>query len=177
MKTRIVITGIGMITPLGHDIRTVWKALVEGRSGIGQITRFDASAFPSRIAGEVKKFDPLQFMDAKEAHRTDPFIQYALAAALMAIDDARLSVPSGSAVRTGVLVGSGRGGVTTNEKNMVAFLAKGHRAVSPHYTPMTLVNMASGFIARKVGAKGPCLDVSTACATGTHAVGEAMKII
>jgi 3-oxoacyl-[acyl-carrier-protein] synthase II len=177
MKTRIVITGLGVVTPLGNDIQALWSALVHGRSGIGQITRFDASQFPSRIAGEVAGFDPLHFMGSKEAHRTDPFIQYALAAAMMAIEDARLSVTPSSAVRTGVLVGSGRGGVTTNEKNMAAFLAKGHRAVSPHYTPMTLVNMASGSIAMKIGVKGPCLDVSTACATGTHAIGEAMKII
>lgn len=177
MKNRVVITGLGMVTPLGNDVPTVWDALRQGRSGIGKITKFDASALPTRIAGEVKRFDPLQFMSAKEAHQTDPFIQYALAAALMAVEDARFSIMSRSAVRTGVLVGSGRGGVTTNEKNMAAFLAKGHRAVSPHYTPMTLVNMASGSIAMKIGAKGPCLDVSTACATGTHAIGEAMKII
>ena len=177
MKNRVVITGLGLVTPLGNEVRAVWDALRQGRSGIGHITRFDASAFPSRIAGEVKRFDPLQFLGAKEAHRTDPFIHYALAAALMAIEDARFSITLRSALRTGVLVGSGRGGVTTNEKNMIAFLTKGHRAVSPHYTPMTLVNMASGAIAMKVGAKGPCLDVSTACATGTHAVGEALKII
>jgi len=177
MKRRVVITGLGLVTPLGNDVQAVWQALLHGRSGVAQITRFDASAFPSRIAGEVKGFDPRDFMTAKEAHHTDPFIQYALAASLMATEDARFAVTPGSARRTGVLVGSGRGGVTTNEKNMIAFLAKGLRAVSPHYTPMTLVNMASGSIAMKIGAKGPCLDVSTACATGTHAVGEAMKII
>jgi len=177
MKIRVVITGMGAITPLGNDIRALWKALAQGRSGIRHITKFDASQFPSRIAGEVRKFDPRDFMGAKEAHRTDPFIQYALAAALLAVEDAHFSVTPHSANRTGVLVGSGRGGVATNEKNMAAFLAKDHRAVSPYYTPMTLVNMASGAVAMKVGAKGPCLDVSTACATGTHAIGEAMKII
>jgi 3-oxoacyl-[acyl-carrier-protein] synthase II len=117
------------------------------------------------------------FMSAKEVRKTDPFIHYALAAAFMAIEDSRLSITPPAALRTGVLVGSGRGGVMTNERNHLAFMAKGHRAVSPYYTPMTLVNMASGFIAIKLGAKGPCLDVSTACATGTHAIGEAMKII
>lgn len=177
MKTRVVITGSGAVTPLGNDLQTTWAALRSGRSGIGPLSRFDASSFPSRIAGEVRGFDPRMFMSAKETRKTDPFIHYALAAALMAVEDSRFSVTPHSALRTGVLVGSGRGGVTTNEKNLLAFMAKGHRAVSPHYTPMTLVNMASGFIAMKLGAKGPCLDVSTACATGTHAVGEAMKII
>jgi 3-oxoacyl-[acyl-carrier-protein] synthase II len=177
MKIRVVITGLGAITPSGNDIRASWQAIKNGHSGIGHITRFDASLFPSRIAGEVKGFDPRRYMSAKETLTTDPFIQYAVAAALMAVEDARLSIDPHSALRTGILVGSGRGGVTTNEKNLLAFMAKGHRAVSPHFTPMTLVNMASGFIAMKLGAKGPCLDVSTACATGTHAIGEAMKII
>jgi 3-oxoacyl-[acyl-carrier-protein] synthase II len=177
MKTRVVITGSGAVTPLGNDLQTTWAALKAGRSGIGPLSRFDASSFPSRIAGEIRGFDPRMFMSAKEVRKTDPFIHYALAAALMAVEDSRLSITQSSALRTGVLVGSGRGGVTTNERNLLAFIAKGHRAVSPHYTPMTLVNMASGFIAIKFGAKGPCLDVSTACATGTHAIGEAMKII
>jgi len=166
-----------MVTPLGNDLRTTWEAVTEGRSGLGMVTRFDASPFPCRIAGEVKRFDPLRFMDQKESRRTDPFIQYALAAALMAFEDSGLSRTPHSALRTGVLVGSGRGGVTTNERNLIAFLAKGYRAVSPFYTPMTLVNMASGMIAMRLNAQGPCLDVSTACATGTHALGEAMKLI
>ena len=177
MKTRVVITGMGAVTPLGNDISTAWQAIINGNSGISHITRFDASAFPSRMAGEVKKFDARRYLSAKEILTTDPFIQYAVAAALMAIEDSRFSIAPHTALRTGVLVGSGRGGVTTNEKNLLAFMAKGHRAVSPHYTPMTLVNMASGCIAMKFGAKGPCLDVSTACATGTHAIGEALKII
>lgn len=177
MKNRVVITGMGLVTPLGMDTGTVWSSLLAGRSGIGHITRFDASGFPSRIAGEVKGFDPRRYLSAKETLTTDPFIQYAVAAALMAIEDSRFSIAPHTALRTGVLVGSGRGGVLTNERNFLAFMAKGHRAVSPHYTPMTLVNMASGAIAMKLGAKGPCLDVSTACATGTHAIGEAMKII
>ena len=177
MKKRVVITGAGAVTPLGNDLQATWAAVKAGRSGIGPVTKFDASSFPSRIAGELKGFDARLFMSAKEARTTDPFIHYALAASLMAMEDSRLSITPHSALRTGVLVGSGRGGVMTNERNLLAFMAKGHRAVSPHYTPMTLVNMASGFIAIKVGAKGPCLDVSTACATGTHAIGEAMKII
>ncbi|MEK6745133.1 MAG: beta-ketoacyl-ACP synthase II [Nitrospirota bacterium] len=177
MKTRVVITGSGAVSPVGNDLQTTWAALQAGSSGISRITKFDASSFPSRIAGEIRGFDARLFMSAKEARTTDPFIHYALAAALMAVDDAGLVLTPHASRRTGVLVGSGRGGVTTNEKNLIAFMAKGHRAVSPHYTPMTLVNMASGFIAMKLGAKGPCLDVSTACATGTHAIGEAMKII
>ena len=177
MKARVVITGLGALTPLGNSMEETWVKLLDGSSGIGRITRFNASAFTCRIAGEVKGFNPLKFMTAKEAHKTDPFIQYALAAALMAVEDASLAITPNSELRTGILVGSGRGGVTTVEKNMTELLAKGPKGVSPFFTPMSLVNMASGFISMKLGAKGPCLDVSTACATGTHALGEAMKII
>ncbi|MGE5173441.1 MAG: beta-ketoacyl-ACP synthase II [Betaproteobacteria bacterium] len=186
MDKRVVITGIGMLTPLGNSVGATWEALTRGASGIGRITKFDASAFSCRIAGEIKRFDPLAFMTVKEAHRTDPFIQYALASALMAMEDAGLAVmPHGArprkspsrAFRIGVLVGSGRGGVTTTEKNMAALQNRGPKAVSPFYTPMSLVNMASGYLSMRLGVKGPCLDVSTACATGTHALGEAMKII
>jgi 3-oxoacyl-[acyl-carrier-protein] synthase II len=177
MKIRVAVTGIGMITPLGNDAQTTWAAIKSGTSGIRRITKFDASAFPCRIAGEVRGFDPLRAMTVKEAQKTDPFIQYALAAAQMAIQDARLTIMPQTASRIGVLVGSGRGGVATTEKNMAEYIAKGPRAVSPFYTPMSLVNMAAGYISLKLKTKGPCLDVSTACATGTHAVGEAMKII
>ncbi|OGW37105.1 MAG: beta-ketoacyl-[acyl-carrier-protein] synthase II [Nitrospirae bacterium GWD2_57_9] len=176
MNVRTVITGIGMVTPLGTS-ETTWSSLLEGTSGVGPINRFDASAFPCRIAGEVKNFDAGLFLPPKEALKTDPFIQYALAAALMAKDDAGFKAAAQPPFRTGVLIGSGRGGVTTTEKNMAALLTRGPRAVSPFYAPMSLVNMASGYVAMKLGAQGPCLDVSTACATGTHAVGEAMKII
>jgi 3-oxoacyl-[acyl-carrier-protein] synthase II len=168
---------MGVVTPLGSELRSMWSAVCAGRSGIGSITRFDASAFPSRIAGEVRDLDPGRFLSTREVQKTDPFIQYAVAAALMALEDSRLTLGPDAALRTGVLVGSGRGGVVTNERNLISFLARGPRAVSPFYTPMTLPNMASGFIALKTGARGPCLDVSTACATGTHSLGEAMKII
>jgi 3-oxoacyl-[acyl-carrier-protein] synthase II len=177
MKPRVVVTGIGMVTPLGNTAERTWTALVRGRSGIGGITKFDASAFSCRIAGELKGFDPLAFMTVKEARRTDPFIQYAVAAALMAAEDARLSITPDTGLRTGVLIGSGRGGVTTMERNMAVLLSRGPGAVSPFTAPMSLVNMASGYVSMKLGARGPCLDVSTACATGTHALGEAMKII
>ena len=177
MKVRVVITGIGLLTPLGNNSKTTWKSLTKGVSGIGPITRFDPASFPCRIAGELKGFDPQSYLSRKEAHRTDPFIQYALAAAVMAFEDSALSLTPNSKLRTGVLVGSGRGGVTTAEKNMTALRNRGPKAVSPFYPPMTLVNMASGYISMRLGAQGPCLDVSTACATGTHAIGEAMKII
>lgn len=177
MKRQVLITGMGAVTPLGNDLRSTWAGILAGRSGIAGIEKFDSADFPVRIAGEVKGFDPRCCMSAKEVQKTDPFIQYALAAAMMAMEDARISLASHVSLSTGVLVGSGRGGVTTNERNLKAFLDRGPRAVSPFYTPMTLPNMASGYIAMKLGARGPCLDVSTACATGTHAVGEAMKII
>jgi 3-oxoacyl-[acyl-carrier-protein] synthase II len=174
---RVVITGIGAVTPLGPDMKTTWEALTRGESGVGHITRFDTAAFPCRIAGEVRGFDPHAYMSPREVRKTDPFIQYGLAAALMAMEDANLKPGALDADRTGVLVGSGRGGATTVEKNAAALLSKGPKAVSPFFTPFSLVNMASGYISMKLGARGPCLDVSTACATGTHAVGEAMKII
>jgi 3-oxoacyl-[acyl-carrier-protein] synthase II len=177
MKVRVVITGLGAITPLGNDILTTWAEIKRGTSGIAGLTKFDPVAFPSRIAGEVKEFDPLFFMSSKDAHRTDPFIRYGLAAALMAVEDSGLTITPLSAPRFGVLVGSGRGGVTTVGENMVAYLAGGPKAVSPFCAPMSLVSMASGYISMKLRTKGPCLDVSTACATGTHALGEAMKII
>ncbi len=179
MKKRVVITGIGMLSPLANNAALTWSALCAGTSGIAPISRFDASAFPSRIAGEVRSFDPRSFMSAKDALRTDPCIQYALAAALMAVEDARLPEVRGTpeSARTGVLVGSGRGGVTTSERNMQLLATKGPAKVSAFFTPMSLVNMASGVISIRLGATGPCLDVSTACATGTHALGEAMKII
>ncbi len=177
MKTRVVITGLGALTPLGNTIESTWEKLLSGSSGIGGITRFDASGFPCSIAGEVKGFDARQYMTAKEARTTDPFIQYALAAALMAAEDSKLSLTPSSSLRTGVLVGSGRGGVITSEKSMSALFARGPAGVSPFFTPMSLVNMASGYVSMKLRARGPCLDVSTACSTGTHAVGEAMKII
>ncbi len=177
MTIRVVIVGLGAVTPLGNDMRTTWDALVHARSGIGLITRFDASAFPCCIAGELKGFDPRQYLGPKEVRKTDPVIQYALAAALMALEDAGLSLTPSLALRTGVLIGSGRGGVTTAEKNMALFLSRGPKAVSPFYPPMSLVNMASGYVAMKLGARGPCLAVSAACATGAHSLGEAMKII
>jgi 3-oxoacyl-[acyl-carrier-protein] synthase II len=177
MKRRVVITGLGAVTPLGNDMKTTWEALKDGLSGVREITRFDTSSFSCRIAGELKGFDPLAYLSAKEALRTDPFIQYAVAAAMMAIEDARLSHILCSSPLTGVLVGSGRGGMTTVERNLAALLERGPKAVSPFTTPMSLVNMASGYISMKLGAQGPCLDVSTACATGTHALGEAMTII
>ncbi len=177
MNKRVVITGIGMLTPLGNTAHATWAGLTAGTSAVRTITLFDASAFSCRIAGELAGFDARAYMTLKEAHKTDPFIQYALAASLMAMEDAGLSLSPRSAHRAGVLIGSGRGGVTTMERNMAALLAKGPKAVSPFSMPMSLVNMASGYVALKLGAKGPNLDVSTACATGTHALGEAMKMI
>ncbi len=177
MKPRVVITGIGMVTPLGNSAEETWRGLARGASGSGTISKFDASAYSSRISCELKGFDAARFLTPKETHRTDPFIQYAVAAASMALENARFAPASDSRLRTGVLIGSGRGGVTTVEKNMASLAARGPKAVSPFFTPLSLPNMAAAFVAIKFGAQGPCLDVSTACSTGTHALGEAMKII
>jgi 3-oxoacyl-[acyl-carrier-protein] synthase II len=177
MKPQVVITGIGMVTPLGLDARTTWKRLLRGESGIAAVTRFDASAYSSRIAGELKGFDPRGLLTARDARHTDPCMQYALAAAVEALADARFTITPAESVRVGVLIGSGRGGMTTMEKNAAALAAGGPKAVSPYFPPLSLVNMAAGFVAVRLQATGPCLDVSTACATGTHAIGEAMKMI
>ena len=177
MKPRIVITGMGMVTPLGNTGESTWSGLIHAASGIAPITKFNASSLACSIAGELKNFDAAGFLSPKEVRRTDPFMQYALASALMAVGDAQLSRTPDSELRTGVLIGSGRGGVTTWERGMAALQSRDPATVSPFFTPLTLVNMASGFVSMKLGFKGPCLDVSTACATGAHAVGEAMKIL
>jgi 3-oxoacyl-[acyl-carrier-protein] synthase II len=176
-KRRVVVTGLGALTPVGNTADEFWDALRSGRSGIGEITRFDASAYPTRIAGEVRGFDPLEFVDKKEARRLDPYLQYAVAAAVMAVGDAGLDAAKVDGNRFGVLVGSGIGGITTLLENHKALLEKGPDRVSPFFIPMLIINMASGLISMRFGAKGPNSSVVTACATGNHAIGDATRII
>src|SRR5499427_9185800 len=154
-----------------------WQALLEGRSGIGPITRFDATGFETRIAGELKGFDPLKYIDKKDDRKFDPFLKYAVACAVMAVEDAALKTDRVDATRFGVLVGSGIGGLETLLDNYEALRTKGPDRVSPFLIPMLIVNMASGAISMRVGAKGPNTAVVTACATGNHAIGDATKII
>jgi 3-oxoacyl-[acyl-carrier-protein] synthase II len=174
---RVVVTGVGAVTPVGNTAEEFWAALIQGKSGIGPVTRFDASPLPTRIAGELKGFDPLRYMDKKDDRKFDPFLKYAIACAAMAVEDAGLNVERVDRTRFGVLVGSGIGGITTLLETHKVLLDKGPDRVSPFFIPMLIINMASGLISMRFGAKGPNSSVVTACATGNHAIGDAMKII
>ena len=174
---RVVVTGVGAVTPVGNTAEEFWDALIQGKSGIGPVTRFDASPLPTRIAGELKGFDPLRYMDKKDDRKFDPFLKYAIACAAMAVEDAGLNVERVDRTRFGVLVGSGIGGITTLLETHKTLLDKGPDRVSPFFIPMLIINMASGLISMRFGAKGPNSSVVTACATGNHAIGDAMKII
>src|SRR6266702_129650 len=176
-KRRVVITGVGAVTPLGNTAEEFWAGLLEGRSGIGPITRFDATDFPTRIAGELKGFDPLKYIDRKDDRKFDPFLKYAVACATMAVEDAALKTDSVDHTRFGVLVGSGIGGLETLLGNYEVLRTKGPDRVSPFFIPMLIVNMASGVISMRFGARGPNSSIVTACATGNHAIGDATKII
>ncbi|KIE42414.1 MULTISPECIES: beta-ketoacyl-ACP synthase II [Geobacter] len=174
---RVVVTGVGAVSPLGVGNAANWDALVSGTSGIGHITRFDASDLPVRIAGEVKGFDPEQYIDKKEVKKMDLFIQYAMAAAHYAMEDSGLKITEENAERTGVLVGAGLGGLPTIEKYHAAMLEGGHKKISPFFIPMLIINLAPGHISIKYGAKGPNLSSVSACATGTHSIGDAYHMI
>ena len=176
-KKRVVVTGLGLITPVGIGVDASWHGLIEGRSGIGLITQFDASQFPTKIAGEVVGFNPEDFIETKEIKKMDRFIHFAFAAATMAMNDSGLKITEANAERTGVFVGSGMGGLHTIEHYHSVFLEKGPRRISPFFIPMLVVNLASGQISIRFGAKGPNSAVATACATGSHAIGDAYKII
>jgi len=174
---RVVVTGVGAVTPIGNTAEEFWAGLMKGTSGIGPITRFDATGFATRIAGEVKGFEPLKYIDKKDDRKLDPFVKYAIASAVMAVEDAALPIAELDKTRFGVLVGSGIGGITTLLDTHDVLNAKGPDRVSPFFIPMLIINMASGLISMRFGAKGPNSAVVTACATGNHAIGDAMKII
>jgi 3-oxoacyl-[acyl-carrier-protein] synthase II len=174
---RAVITGIGLVSPLGVGIEENWSALIRGESGIGPITRFDTTGFATRIAGEVKNFHPEEFISKKELRKMDPFLRINLGAANLAFKDANLKLDSNTADRAGVFIGCGLGGLTTIEEYHKILLESGPKKVSPFFIPMLLGNMAPGLISIYHGAKGPNLSVQTACAAGTHAIGEAFHMI
>jgi 3-oxoacyl-[acyl-carrier-protein] synthase II len=176
-ERRVVITGIGVITPLGSDLDTFWQALLAGQSGIGPVTRFDTTNFDSKIGGEVKDFKPENYMPAKETRRTDRFTQYAVGAAKIATADSKLELAKEDLNRIGVLIGSGIGGMETIEEQAGILFSKGPQRVSPFMIPMLIVNMASGYVSMLMGVKGPNLAVVSACATATHALGEAARAI
>ncbi|MES0446201.1 MAG: beta-ketoacyl-ACP synthase II [Desulfobacterales bacterium] len=177
MDRRVVITGFGLITPLGIGVDESWAALCSGKSGITEITRFDASDFDTKIAGEVKGFHPEDFLPKKEAKRTQTFIAYAIATSRMAIEDSGLVIDSTNENRVGVLTGCGLGGLQILEQTSKVLEEKGPRRVTPFFIPMMIGNMAAGMISIFLGAKGPNASISTACAAGTHAVGDAFKIV
>jgi 3-oxoacyl-[acyl-carrier-protein] synthase II len=174
---RVVVTGIGVVSPLGTGNRKNWDALLAGVSGIDRLTRFDAGDFPVQIAGEVKDFNPEDFIEKKEIKKMDLFIQYALAAAQFAMEDSGLQVTEENAERVGVLVGAGLGGLPTIEKYHTALLDGGYKKISPFFIPMLITNLAPGHISIKYGAKGPNVSSVSACATGTHSIGDAYQMI
>jgi len=174
---RVVVTGLGALTPVGNTVEEFWASLRQGRSGIGPITRFDATGYPTRIAGEIRNFDPLKYLDRKDVRRLDPYLHYAMACACMAVDDAGLDTGKIDGERLGVLIGSGIGGITTLLDGEHVLLEKGFDRVSPFVIPMLIINMASGLVSMRFGAKGPNSSVVTACATGNHALGDAYRLI
>jgi 3-oxoacyl-[acyl-carrier-protein] synthase II len=176
-KRRVVVTGLGLITPLGIGVKPSWEALLEGRSGIGVIRTFDSSDLPVHIAGEVKDFDPLLYIEPKEVKKMDRFIHFAVAASTMAMEDSGFRVTEENAERVGVIIGSGMGGLPAIEHYHKTYLEKGYRRITPFFIPMLIVNLASGQVSIKFGAKGPNSAVATACATGSHAIGDAFKVI
>jgi 3-oxoacyl-[acyl-carrier-protein] synthase II len=174
---RVVITGVGTVSPLGIGNSQNWENAVAGKSGITNITRFDTTDFPVKIAGEVKNFDPEQFIDKKEVKKMDLFIQYALAASHFAMEDSGLVIDESNADRVGVLVGAGLGGLPSIERYHDALNEGGYKKISPFFIPMLIINLAPGHISMRYGAKGPNLSSCSACATGTHSIGDAFHMI
>ena len=176
-KRRVVVTGIGAITPLGNDTETTWNNLVAGVSGIGPLTRVNADDFPAKVAAEVKDFDPSAFMEKKDARKMDRFTQFAVAASIMAVKDSGLEINEEISDRVGVWIGSGIGGMETFETQHQNFLNKGYRRVSPFFVPMLIPDMAAGQVSITLGARGVNSCTVTACATGTNSIGDAFKVI
>jgi 3-oxoacyl-[acyl-carrier-protein] synthase II len=174
---RVVITGLGAVTPMGNDAKTLWENVVAGKSGIDFVTKVDKDAFPTKIAAEVKNFDPIQYMDKKDARKMDPFTQYAVASSKMAVEDANLTIDDSNAHRVGVWIGSGIGGMSTWEDQHKKYLNKGARRVSPFFVPMMIPDMAAGQVSIQLGAKGINSCTVTACASGANSIGDAFKSV
>ncbi|KAB3531417.1 beta-ketoacyl-ACP synthase II [Alkaliphilus serpentinus] len=177
MSRRVVVTGLGCITPLGNTVEEFWNSLLNGKSGIDLIDRFDATDFPTKIAAQVKDFNPEDYIDKKEAKRMDRFTQYAVAASMMAMKDANLRVEEIQAEKFGVILGSGIGGIETLEEQHQKLMEKGVKRISPFMIPMMITNIGAGYVSMTLGAKGPNTTVVTACASSTNAIGEAFKLI
>jgi 3-oxoacyl-[acyl-carrier-protein] synthase II len=176
-RKRVVVTGLGVISPVGNDVETFWTSLIAGKSGIGRVTRFEPGDFRTQIAAEVKNFDASLYMDKKEVRRTDLYVQYAIAAASQALEGSGLDLAAEDATRIGVIIGTGIGGIATFEEQTELMLAKGPSRVSPFFIPMMIANMASGQVSIQFGLKGPNTTTVSACASGAHAIGEAFQAI
>ncbi len=177
MTRRVVVTGVGLISPVGIGTEANWEALCAGRSGIGPITRYDPTLFSSRIGGEVKGFDPLDFVGKKDVKKIDVFIQFAIAASQFAMDDSKLAITSENADQVGVYIASGIGGFSTIEREHSALLDGGPRRISPFFIPASIINLAAGHVSIRFGAKGPNLAACTACTASAHSIGESFEII
>jgi 3-oxoacyl-[acyl-carrier-protein] synthase II len=177
LKRRVVITGLGIVSPVGNDIQTAWNNIVGGQSGIGRITRFDPTDFNCHIAGEVKDFDITQYVSAKESRQMDTFIHYGIAAGVQAWKDSGLELTDEMATRAGVIVGSGIGGLHRIEDTQTEYLAKGPRRISPFFVPGSLINLVSGHLSIMLNLKGPSYAVVSACTTGLHSIGDAARLI
>lgn len=177
MNRRVVVTGLGAVTPLGNDVASTWENAIAGKSGIDVVTRVNPDDFNAKVAGEVKNFDPLDFIDRKEVKRMDRFTHYAVAAAKMAVADADLTIDESNCDRIGVWIGSGIGGMETYEQQLRIAIEKGYRRVSPFFVPMMIPDMASGQVSIQLGVKGVNSCTVTACATGTNSIGDAFKVI
>ncbi len=176
-KRRVVVTGLGAVTPLGINVETTWENIIAGKSGIGPMTRVNADEYPAKVAAQINDFNPEEFMDRKDARKMDRFTQYAVASSLMAVKDANLTINEENADRVGVWIGSGIGGMETFEQQYETFLNRGYRRVSPFFVPMLIPDMATGQVSITLGAKGFNSCTVTACATGTNSIGDAFKVI
>ncbi|MBB4653619.1 3-oxoacyl-[acyl-carrier-protein] synthase II [Xanthomonas sp. F14] len=177
MSRRVVVTGMGMVSPLGNDLATSWDGIIHGRSGIGPITQIDASQFTTKIAGEIKNFDPTLFVSAKDVKKMDSFIHYGVGASFMALDDSGLEINESNAERVGAILGSGIGGLLGIEEQTIKFHEGGARKISPFYVPSTIINMLPGQVSLIKGLKGPTFSAVSACATSNHSIGTAMRMI
>ncbi|WP_115527250.1 MULTISPECIES: beta-ketoacyl-ACP synthase II [Xanthomonas] len=177
MSRRVVVTGMGMVSPLGNDLASSWDGIIHGRSGIGPITQIDASQFTTKIAGEIKNFDPTLFVSAKDVKKMDSFIHYGVGASFMALDDSGLVIDESNAERVGAILGSGIGGLLGIEEQTIKFHEGGARKISPFYVPSTIINMLPGQVSLIKGLKGPTFSAVSACATSNHSIGTAMRMI
>lgn len=176
-KRRVVVTGMGVVTPMGLNVTDTWSSLLRGESGVGPISRFDSSDFSVKIGAEVRDFDPLLYMDAKEARKTETFIQFGVAAAAQAVEDSGVVINEENCARAGVSLGAGIGGLYSIQKNQEAFLKGGPRKIVPTFIPYAIINMAPGLVAIRYGCKGPNISIVTACSTGAHNIGNAARLI